>query len=412
MNYCKKKGRQTVNKVVPTHEMQGFCFFNFKHCLLTVTLSSFTFLIYFLKKGKTRMTRIYNFSAGPAVLPLEVLQEAQKELVDYKGSGMSILESSHRGKEYDAVHQEAIANFKELLGIGDDYSILFLQGGASTQFAMLPMNLLGHGQTADYINSGVWATKAIAEAKKIGKVNIAADCAKDIPTRMPSVNDLKFTDGAAYLHITSNETIAGSQCKTFPKTDSPLVADMSSDMLSRKFDMKQFALVYAGAQKNVGPAGAALVVMRNDLAERVPENVPTMLKYKTHIDNDSLFNTPPCFTIYIMMLVTRWIKKMGLDNLYKQNIEKAARIYAVIDGTGFYTGTAVREYRSDMNITFRLPSEELEAKFIAEASKQGMKGLKGHRSVGGVRASVYNAFPVEGIDAFTSFMKEFEQKNG
>ena len=358
------------------------------------------------------MARIYNFSAGPAVLPLEVLQEAQKEFIDYKGSGMSIIEASHRGKEYDAIHQEAIANFKELLGVGDDYAILFLQGGASTQFAMLPMNLLGHGQTADYVNSGEWATKAIVEAKKIGNVNIAADCAKEIPTRMPAVNELKLTDNAAYLHITSNETIAGSQWKTFPSSTSPLIADMSSDMLSRKFDMKQFALVYAGAQKNLGPAGAALVVMRKKLAERVPENVPTMLKYKTHIDNDSLFNTPPCFTIYIMMLVTRWIKKMGLDNLYKQNIEKAARIYAVIDGTGFYTGTAVREYRSDMNITFRLPSEELEAQFIAEASKQGMKGLKGHRSVGGVRASVYNAFPVEGVEALTGFMKEFEQKNG
>ncbi len=358
------------------------------------------------------MARIYNFSAGPAVLPVEVLEEAKKELVDYKGCGMSLMECSHRGKDYEPVHDEAIANFKELLNIGDDYAVLFLQGGASLQFAMLPMNLLGQGQTADYVNAGEWGSKAVAEAKKIGKVNIAADCSKEIPTRMPSEKELKLTKGAAYVHITSNETIAGSQWKKFPKVESLLVADMSSDMLSRAFDMNQFALVYAGAQKNLGPAGVTMVVMRKDLAGRVPDNVPTMLKYKTHMDNNSMFNTPPCFSIYIMMLVSRWIKKMGLEHLYKQNVDKAAKIYAAIDGTGFYKGTAVREYRSDMNITFRLPSEALEEKFISEASKQGMKGLKGHRSVGGIRASVYNAFPVEGVNVLVDFMKDFEKKNG
>jgi len=358
------------------------------------------------------MSRVFNFSAGPATLPLEVLEEIQRELIDYAGSGMSIMESSHRGKEYSAVHEEAVANTHELLQAGDDYAVLFLQGGASTQFAMLPMNLLGSGQTADYTNSGAWAAKAIKEAKLIGNVNIAANCGKEIPTRVPAEAELKLTPGAAYVHITSNETISGAQWKSFPKTDAPLVADMSSDILSRPFDINQFGLIYAGAQKNLGPAGMALVVMRKDLAERVPENTPTMFKYKTHIAANSLYNTCPCFTVYTYMLVTRWIKKMGLSTLYKQNVEKAAKLYAAIDASNFYNGTAVTECRSDMNVTWRLPSEELEAKFIAEASKQALKGLKGHRDVGGIRASIYNAFPVQGVDALVAFMKEFERTNG
>jgi phosphoserine aminotransferase len=358
------------------------------------------------------MARVFNFSAGPATLPLEVLEEAQRELVDYAGSGMSIMEHSHRGKEYSAVHAEAIANTRELLQLSDDYSVLFMQGGASTQFALIPMNLLGEGQTADYTNSGAWAGKAIKEAKLIGNVNIAADCGKEIPTRVPSESELQLTPGAAYVHVTSNETISGAQWKQFPKTEAPLIADMSSDMLSRPFDANQFGLIYAGAQKNLGPAGMALVVMRKDLADRVPENTPTMFKYKTHIDADSLYNTCPCFTIYMYMLVTRWIKKVGLDALYTQNVEKAAKLYAAIDGSDFYKGTAVPECRSDMNVTWRLTNEDLEAKFIADAADQGLKGLKGHRSVGGIRASIYNAFPVDGIDALTSFMADFEAKNG
>jgi len=325
---------------------------------------------------------------------------------------MSLMESSHRGKEYSAVHEEAVANFKELLGLDDDYSVLFLQGGASMQFAMIPMNLLGDGQTADYTNSGAWASKAVKEAKLLGNVNIAADCAKDIPTRVPALDELQLTDGAAYLHITANETISGAQWKEFPSADTALVADMSSDMLSRPFDAKQFGLIYAGAQKNLGPSGCALVIIRNDLADRAPDTLPTMLKYKTHIENNSLFNTPPAYSIYIMMLVTRWIKKMGIENLYKQNVEKAAKIYSAIDNSEFYKGTAVPEYRSDMNITFRLPTEDMEARFIADAAAQNLKGLKGHRSVGGIRASVYNAFPVEGVDVLVDFMKDFEQKNG
>lgn len=358
------------------------------------------------------MSRIYNFSAGPATLPLEVLEQAQQELLDYQGTGMSIMEHSHRGKAYMAVHAEAIANTKELLGLGDDYAVLFLQGGASLQFSMLPMNLLGAGQTADYTNSGTWAAKAIKEAKLLGNVNIAADCGKEIPTRVPTEAELKLTPGAAYVHITSNETISGAQWKVFPNTEAPLVADMSSDILSRPFDATQFGLIYAGAQKNLAPAGMALVIMRKDLADRVPETVPTMLKYSTHIENDSMFNTCPCFTIYMYMLVTRWIKKMGLDALYARNVDKAARLYKAIDATGFYKGTAVPEFRSDMNITWRLPSEELEAQFIKEAAASGFSGLKGHRSVGGVRASIYNAFPVEGVDALVSFMQDFEKRNG
>ncbi len=358
------------------------------------------------------MARVYNFNAGPAVLPLDVLKEAQAEFLDFKGSGMSLLESSHRGKEYDAVHAEAVANYKKLIGCSDDYAVLFIAGGASLQFAMLPLNLLGAGQTADYIHSGAWAGKAVKEAKLVGQVNIAADCGKEIPTRVPSERELKLTPGAAYVHLTSNETISGAQWKSFPKTEAPLVADMSSDMLSRPFDVSQFGLIYAGAQKNLGPSGLALVVIRKDLAERASAKVPTILKYKTFIEENSLYNTPPTFSIYLMMLVSRWLLKQGLPAVYRRNAEKAAKIYAVIDAGGFYKGTAVRACRSDMNITFRLPSEALEEQFVKEASAAGMKGLKGHRSVGGIRASIYNAFPPEGVDALVAFMREFERRQG
>lgn len=358
------------------------------------------------------MARIFNFNAGPAVLPLEVLEEARDQLVEYKGSGMSLMESSHRGKEYDAVHSETLANYRKLLNCSDNYAVCLIAGGASMQFAMVPLNLLGAGQTADYVNSGAWAAKAIKEAQHVGKVHIAADCAKEIPTRVPAIKELALSQEAAYVHITSNETISGAQWKSFPKTEAPLVADMSSDILSRPFDMSQFGLIYAGAQKNLGPSGLALVLIRKDLAERAPESVPAILKYKTFIEENSLYNTPPCFSIYIMLLVSRWMLKTGLENIYRRNREKAAKIYALIDGSGFYKGTAVREYRSDMNITFRLPNEQLEDQFVKEASKLGLKGLKGHRSVGGIRASIYNAFPPEGVDALTGFMREFEKKNG
>jgi phosphoserine aminotransferase len=359
------------------------------------------------------MARVRNFSAGPATLPVEVLEEAQAEMLDYKGSGLSLLEASHRGKEYAAVHDEAVANVKSLLGLGDEFAVLFLQGGASGQFAMVPMNLLGEGQSADYVNSGAWASKAIKEAKVVGKVNVIADTGKEIPTRLPAPDSLKCTPGAAYLHITSNETIAGTQWKTFPKADAPIVADMSSDILSRPFDAKPFGLVYAGAQKNLGPAGVTLVIIRKDLAEKVSEKVPVILRYKTHIAENSLYNTPPCFAIYLVTLVTRWIiKNGGLQAMSKRNGDKAAKLYAAIDSSGFYKGTAVKEFRSDMNVTFRLPSEALEEAFVKEASGRGLKGLKGHRSVGGIRASIYNAFPPEGIDELVAFMGEFQKKNG
>ena len=355
--------------------------------------------------------RAFNFSAGPATIPEEVLKEAQAELVDYQGTGMSIMEMSHRGKEYSAVHDETIANIKELLNVPEGYSVLFMTGGASSQFAFIPMNLLGKDETADYTNSGAWAIKAIKEGQLLGNVNVAADCGKEIPTRVPSIDELNLTDGAAYLHITSNETISGAQWKEFPEHKT-LIADMSSDILSRPLDVSKFGLIYAGAQKNLGPAGITLVIIKDELAEKCPDTVPTIMRYKTHIENNSLYNTVPTFPVYMLCLVTRWLKaKGGLEAMQKLNEEKAAKLYDAIDSSDFYTGTAVKEYRSNMNITFRIANHDLEAEFIAEATKQNLSGLKGHRSVGGIRAYIYNAFPVEGVDALISFMKEFEAKH-
>ncbi len=359
------------------------------------------------------MSRIYNFNAGPATLPLEVLETAQADLVDYKGTGMSIMEASHRGKAYEAIHEEAIANIRELIGVSDDYAVLLLQGGASMQFSMVPMNLLLPGETADYTNSGAWASKAIKEAQKVGTVNIAANCGKEIPTRVPFASELKLTPGAKYLHLTSNETISGAQWKQFPDVNCPIVADMSSDILSRPFDMSAFGLIYAGAQKNLGPSGLTLVIVRKDLIANAPASLPTMLQYSTHVDSNSLYNTPPCFSIYILALVTRWIKKMGRETLYMLNVTKAAELYNAIDTSeGWYKGTAVQEFRSDMNVTFRLPTEDLETKFITEATRAGFSGLKGHRDVGGIRASIYNAFPAQGVTDLVNFMAEFKKANG
>lgn len=358
------------------------------------------------------MTRSYNFYAGPSTLPLEVLEEAQKSFCDYQNTGMSIMESSHRAKEYDAIHEEAIANYKELMEIPEGYTVMFLQGGASTQFAMVPMNLLGENQTADYVNTGAWAAKAIKEAKLFGNVNVISDTQKSVPATIPSVDSLQYTDGAEYLHITSNETISGAQWKEFPKCDAPLIADMSSDILSRKVNVSDFGMIYAGAQKNLGPSGCALVIMRDDLIEKKVRENPTMFKYSTHASKNSLFNTPPSFSIYIMCLVTRWVKKMGKETLFEQNVRKAKKLYDVIDSTDFYKGCAAKECRSDMNVTFNLPTPELEAKFFEESIKNNMWGLKGHRSVGGLRASIYNAFPEEGVDKLVEFMKDFEKKNG
>ncbi len=357
------------------------------------------------------MARAYNFSAGPAILPVEVLEEAQKDLVDYQGSGMSIMEMSHRGKEYSAVHDEAIANMRELLGISDDYAVLFLTGGASGQFAWIPMNLLGEGQVADYTATGSWASKAIKEAKILGKVNIAADSSKESPARMPLADECTWTDGAAYAHITTNETIGGIQWKAFPDAGSPLVADMSSDILSRPFDVSKFGLIYAGAQKNIGPAGVTVVLIKDDFLQKRNEGVATMLDYKTHADK--LYNTPPVFAVYMVEKVLRWLEgRGGIDGIQKINERKAKMLYDRIDKTDFYRGAAVPDSRSVMNVCFRLPSEELEGQFVKAAAAAGLQALKGHRSVGGIRASIYNACPTAAVEALTSFMDEFEQKNG
>lgn len=359
------------------------------------------------------MSHILNFNPGPAILPKEVLLEAQNDLLDYAGTGISVLESSHRSPEFVAIQEEAETNLRTLLAIPDSYAVLFLQGGASQQFAVAPMNLLHDGQTADYTNSGSWAKKAIAEAKHIGNVNVIADTNEDRPTRVPDPGELDPTPGAAYLHITTNETISGAQWKTFPNPEAPLVADMSSEILSRKIDIDRFGLIYAGAQKNLGPSGLTVVIVRKDLAENAPADIPAIFRYQAHIDAGSMFNTPPCFGVYLLMLVTRWVEQRGgLAALQRINEEKAARLYCAIDATGFYQGTAHIAHRSTMNVTFNLSTEELEEQFASEAAAAGLKGLKGHRSVGGLRASIYNAFPLEGVDALVSFMQDFERRNG
>ena len=357
--------------------------------------------------------RAYNFSAGPAALPTDVLTEAQNDLLDYHGSGCSIMEQSHRGKHYDAVHQEAIENVRTLLGVPDSHAILFLQGGATGQFAMVPMNLLTPGATADYTNSGAWAAKAIKEARTQGQVHVAADTEKDLPTRVPLPHELDLSDNPAYLHITSNETISGAQWQSFPRVAAPLVADMSSDILSRPLDVGSFGVIYAGAQKNLGPAGVTLVIVDKALLDRVPDRVPFIFRYATHAKANSLSNTPPTFAVYLLCLVTRWLKAQGgVDAMTRQNGSKAAKLYRAIDQTDFYRGTADPAHRSAMNVTFRLADESLESAFLEEATALRMSGLKGHRSVRGIRASIYNAFPEEGVDALVEFMADFENKHG
>lgn len=358
--------------------------------------------------------RIFNFAAGPAVLPLPVLEEAQRDLVALPGVGMSVMEISHRSKTFDAIIQGAEADFRALAGVPDGYHVLFLQGGASTQFSMVPMNLLAPGATADYIVTGSWSKKAVKEAKKVGTVNVAATTEAETFARIPRQDELKLTPGAAYVHMTSNNTIYGTQWRSEPAVgDVPLVCDASSDIFSRPIDVSKYGLIYAGAQKNLGPSGVTVVVLRDDLAKKGAESLPTMLNYATHVENTSLYNTPPVFGIYILRLVLTWlVAGGGLEAMAKVNERKAAKLYAEIDRTGFYRGHAARDSRSAMNVTFRLPSEDLEKQFIKEATAAGFDGLKGHRSVGGLRASIYNAFPEEGIDALVGFMKDFEKKNG
>ena len=363
------------------------------------------------------MKRTMNFNPGPAALPLPVLQEVQAELLDFAGTGMSILEVSHRGKEYEKVHNETQALVRELLGVGESYKVIFLGGGASLQFSMLPQNFLPDGKVADYLVTGTWAKGALKEAKLLGKTNVAATTEVDGKfTRIPKASECKFTDGAAYVHFTTNNTIFGTQFgnEQFPKVAAPLVSDMSSDFLSRVFDAKPFSMIYAGAQKNLGPAGVTMVILRDDFLAKAKDGVPTMLSYKTHVEKNSLHNTPPCFAIYVVGKVLRWLKGQGgVAGMEKINKEKGALLYGTIDKhAGFYKAPVDKDSRSLMNIVFRLPSEELEARFIDEAKKQGMIGLKGHRSVGGIRVSAYNAVGLDWIKAVTSFMDEFVKKNG
>ena len=357
--------------------------------------------------------RVFNFNPGPAVLPLEVLEQAQSELLDFRGTGMSVMEISHRSKEFEAVIQTAEADIRELLGIPVNYKIMFLQGGASLQFAMLPMNLRASG-SADYIVTGTWSKTAIKEAQKLGTARAAANTEKEGFNCLPS--NLDLDPNAAYLHFTSNETIHGVEyfSEPTPPAGVPLVCDASSDFISRPIDISKYALIYAGAQKNAGPAGTTVVIIRDDMLERTPANLPVMLDYKALAASGSLHNTPPAFAIYMVGLVFQWAKKVGgLAAIEKTNRKKADLIYTAIDESGgFYRGHAAPEARSVMNIPFRLPTEELEDTFAKEAKKNDMIGLKGHRSVGGMRASIYNAMTVEGAEALVQFMKEFQKKNG
>ncbi len=359
--------------------------------------------------------RIYNFAAGPAVLPEPVLKEAQEQLWALPGVGMSILEISHRSKTFDKIIAEAKEGLKSLLDINDNYELLFLQGGASLQFSMVPLNLMVKNKKADYIVTGSWSKKAVKEAKRVGTVNIAASTEEGKFKRIPKQEELKLDQQADYVHFTSNNTIYGTEWHKEPEVGSvPLVCDASSDILHKKIDVNKYALIYAGAQKNIGPSGVTLVIIRKDLLERSADSLHTMLNYKIHVENNSLYNTPNTFGIYIIALVTRWLKGLGgLDDMYKINKEKADILYKCIDESGgYYKGHADKDSRSLMNITFNLATEDLEKKLVSEATAAGFDGLKGHRSVGGLRASVYNAFPKKGVEDLVSFMKDFQRKNG
>jgi phosphoserine aminotransferase len=360
------------------------------------------------------MTRIFNFSAGPAVLPYEVLEEAQRDLLALPGVGMSILEISHRSSTFDEVIDGCEADLRTLAGIPSNYRVLFLQGGASLQFSMVPMNLLPAGGSADYVVTGSWSEKAVKEAKRVGVVKIAGSTQAENFARIPKQGELTLDPNAAYVHITTNNTIFGTEWHYVPEVgDVPLVADTSSHMYSRPIDVAKYGLIYAGAQKNLAPAGLTLVIIREDLLARTPSTLATMMQYGVHAENKSMYNTPPVFAIYIMRLVMKWlIKQGGLAAIEQQNVRKADKLYAEIDRTGFYRGHAQKDSRSRMNVTFRLPSEDLEKKFSKEATAAGLDGLKGHRSVGGLRASIYNAFPETGVDALVAFMKAFESRNG
>lgn len=359
--------------------------------------------------------RIYNFGAGPAVLPETVLEEVRRDLLSLPGVGMSILEISHRSKTFEEILDGAIADIRRLASVPSNYHVLFVGGGASLQFSMVPMNLLPPDGSADYVVTGSWSKKAVKEAKKVGGVSIAATTESEGFARIPEQSELELDPSAAYVHFTTNNTIFGTEWAKEPEVGAvPLVADASSDIFSRPIDMDRYALVYAGAQKNLGPAGVTLVILREDLLARSPKTLPTMLDYNTHAENRSLYNTPPVFAIYVVRLVVKWLlAEGGLEAVGRKNAEKAKLLYDALDSSGgFYRPHAKPGSRSNMNVTFRLPSEELEKDFVANAGKQGFSGLKGHRSVGGIRASIYNAFPRTGVEALVQFLKEFARTNG
>ena len=358
--------------------------------------------------------RIYNFNAGPAALPLIVLEEIRDNFLNFNGTGMSITEISHRSNQFDEVINDAVARTKRLLNLNDNYQVLFCQGGASLQFCMIPMNFLSEGKSADYVNTGTWSTKAIKEAEILGKsLQVVASSEDANFSYIPK--EIQFNADAVYVHLTSNNTIKGTQWASFPDTNGvPIVSDMSSDIMSRSFDANKFGLIYAGAQKNIGPAGACMVIVRNDMLDLVPDNIPTMLKYTTHASKNSMFNTPSCFAVYTVQLVLKWLEETigGLEKMEAMNREKAQLIYNYMDAGEFYRGTAKPDSRSLMNVTFRLPSEELEKQFVQEALNNGLGGLKGHGSVGGCRASIYNATSFEAVKALVNFMRSFENQNG
>jgi len=360
------------------------------------------------------MSRVYNFSAGPAVLPVDVLEHARSEMTDWHGSGMSVMEMSHRGKEFMSIAAAAEQDLRELMSIPANYKVLFLQGGASSQFAMVPLNLLRGKAGADYVNTGAWSKKAIGEAKLYCQVNVAASSEADKFTSVPAFSTWKLNRDAAYVHYTPNETIGGVEFPWIPETgDVPLVADMSSTILSRPVDVSRFALIYAGAQKNIGPAGLTVVIVRDDLIGQTRAGTPTMFDYKIHVDNESMYNTPPTYGWYLAGLVFQWLKGLGgLEKMAEINRRKAEKLYAAIDGSDFYTNPVQTDSRSWMNVPFTLPDPELDATFLAEAKQAGLVALKGHRSVGGMRASIYNAMPEAGVDALIAFMADFEKRKG
>ena len=359
------------------------------------------------------MSRVFNFSAGPAMLPEAVIKQASEEMLDWNGEGMSVMEMSHRGKAFMSIASKAEADLRTLMSIPDNYKVLFLQGGASSQFGAIPLNLLGDKTTADYVNTGMWSKKAIAEAKRFCDVNVVATSEDSGFTTIPDFSSWKLNPDAAYVHYTPNETIGGVEFDYIPDTgDVPLIADMSSTILSRPIDVSKFGMIYAGAQKNVGPAGLTLVIIREDLIGNASESTPAMLNYKTHADNDSMYNTPPTYSWYFAGLVFDWVlSNGGLEGMGKINKEKADKLYAAIDGSDFYANPVETRYRSWMNVPFTLKSADLDAAFLEQAAKKNLATLKGHRSVGGMRASIYNAMPEEGVDTLVAFMKEFAQAN-